>query len=83
MVEGRCTVPRCFTIREAITIFLCRSLYLNISSKLRLLVAQAAGGGAGLSEVVFTGSGDASNVEVTLTNDLTSATFDDAIVELT
>lgn len=36
-----------------------------------------------MSEVVFTGSGDASNVEVTLTSGLGSAAFVDAIVVLT
>lgn len=48
------------------------------------MVAQEGGvTGAGLSEVVFTGAGDASNVEVTLTSVPSSTIFEDAIVVLT
>lgn len=65
------------------TMYTCIDNHISLCY-LRLLVAQAGGvTGAGLSEVVFTGAGNASNVEVTLTDDLSEATFEDAMVVLT
>lgn len=61
----------------------CFYLHLSWFSNLRLLVAQAPGDGTGMSEVVFTGSGDASNVEATLTSGSGSTGIEDAIVVLT